>query len=458
MKNSIKYLAFLPAFALFTACEAPETDHVPATGRRTVAVLSENVGTRTSIEYEYSDYSHLVWEEGDKVAYLTDFPGETAAVAEVSGGSFDATLPTDAGPDNKLYAVYPAGELAGATLDGLKMPIPAEQRQDTLAASRGIQVPMFAVAPVPAEGQNSVKVRYELPAAVVRFAVTSTEHAEEKVLSVTMEAERQLAGAVAFSGTSGETIFEGSSSRVTTTVATPSMIKDGGYVYMTVMRGTYTNVSVSVTTDKNTYVFDDGIFSLDTPGATLFKVGLPLEGSVPVPPTPYFREVSEGEVFTKDDRYLIAYKKSDTEYYIATTMSNNQLSMQSVEATAEGIEASDDICRYTFRITPVEGTSYYSLYSEAVASDSGTWKDQYYIGGPATSYRDPANFYPGETEPGADDTRFLWNISVAADGVATIAGVMQPDYSICFYGYGNCFAPCTEYVDSISDIALLKLQ
>ena len=458
MKNSIKYLALLPAFALFTACEAPETDHVPATGRRTVAVLSENVGTRTSIEYEYSDYSHLVWEEGDKVAYLTDFPGETAAVAEVSGGSFDATLPTDAGPDNKLYAVYPAGELAGATLDGLKMPIPAEQRQDTLAASRGIQVPMFAVAPVPAEGQNSVKVRYELPAAVVRFAVTSTEHAEEKVLSVTMEAERQLAGAVAFSGTSGETIFEGSSSRVTTTVAKPSMIKDGGYVYMAVMRGTYTNVSVSVTTDKNTYVFDDGTFSLDTPGATLFKVGLPLEGSVPVPPTPYFREVSEGEVFTKDDRYLIAYKKSDTEYQIATTMSNDQLSMQTVEATAEGIEAIGSIDQYAFTIAPVAGTEYYSLYSETVGQYAPKWKGMYYIGGPSGNYRDPANFFPGDTEPGADDTRFLWNISVAADGVATIAGVMQPDFSIKFYWYGNCFAPCTADADSAKDIVLLKRQ
>ena len=60
MKRAINHLlALAPALLLMASCEA-ETDRVGG-GRqeRVLLVSSENVDTRTTIDYELSDYSHL---------------------------------------------------------------------------------------------------------------------------------------------------------------------------------------------------------------------------------------------------------------------------------------------------------------------------------------------------------------------------------------------------------------
>ena len=67
MKRAINHLlALAPALLLMASCET-ETDRVGG-GRqeRVLLVSSENVDTRTTIDYELSDYSHLVWNAGER--------------------------------------------------------------------------------------------------------------------------------------------------------------------------------------------------------------------------------------------------------------------------------------------------------------------------------------------------------------------------------------------------------
>ena len=96
-------LLYIAAAAIAaTACTVSQMPDNQQTRRITVS--TESIGTKTGIEYEYSDYSHLVWKEGDVVAYVTDCASDVVRTAEVSAdGRFTATIPETAGTDNKLF-------------------------------------------------------------------------------------------------------------------------------------------------------------------------------------------------------------------------------------------------------------------------------------------------------------------------------------------------------------------
>lgn len=58
-----KILAWAPVLALMVSCSKADDQVLSAGKERVVHVVAENVDTRTMIDYERSDYSHLVWEE-----------------------------------------------------------------------------------------------------------------------------------------------------------------------------------------------------------------------------------------------------------------------------------------------------------------------------------------------------------------------------------------------------------
>lgn len=416
MKRAINHLlALAPALLLMASCET-ETDRVGG-GRqeRVLLVSSENVDTRTTIDYELSDYSHLVWNAGDQVAYVTDVDYDVASVAEVRDGSFEAKVPAEYGERNKLFILYPSDGLEGLNVDKMKMELPAEQHQDTLGSTRGVVVPMYAVADIPGEGVNTMKVRYEFPAATLRFRIESQEHKLEKVLSVTMTAQDPIGGSMIFSRPSNVIKLIKPVNEVKVVVDKPATIEKGGYLYMKVMRGTYSNVTVAVTTDQNTYLFENGTFDLTNPDASLFKVNLSLDAGKVEPKTLYYKEISEGEVFTADAKYLIARKRSDTEYHVAATFSTYYLDAVAFEADENGIEATSDVSQYAFTIAPVEGTEYVTLYSEAVSNSApSAMHGKGYVGSPASSYIDPGHFVRGSEEDfdnPAAPLHYYWKIT-----------------------------------------------
>lgn len=415
-------LLYIAAAAIAaTACTVSQMPDNQQTRRITVS--TESIGTKTGIEYEYSDYSHLVWKEGDVVAYVTDCASDVVRTAEVSAdGRFTATIPETAGTDNKLYVVYPGEGLEGSLLENLKLEIPGTQVQNSICMdnSDGIVIPMLAATDVPSAGETSVSVRYEVPVSIVRFSFLSADFSGDQISSVAMTAAEPLCGTIDVSSYfEGDENFAGGSNCVTTEICNVFPIEKGGYVYVPVKRGSYSGVTLTVTTDNNEFEFSDGNFELDDPAATLYKTEVTL-GETQIVKDPHFVEITEGEVFSADNSYLISYKMSDYSYKVATENYNSsKIDSKQFETDPAlgGIPAAGEIMDYVFTIAPVDGApDCYYLYSEAAGNTNGNYLGS--AGGTSTA----GNFFFMKTEPTADDTSYIWDISFG-DGVQYVHNV-----------------------------------
>lgn len=402
---------------LFSACQITEVSDSIKT--RSITVYPVEADTRTSLEYEYSDYSHLVWCEGDVVAYVTDCASDVVKEAQVSSeGVFTATIPESAGTDNRLYVVYPGNGLAGGTLADLSLEISAQQTQDSISAvnSTGIVIPMMACTHVPETGETSVSVSYDVPVSVIRFDFATADFPQDQIQSVTFTAAQPVAGTVNVAGSvNGDVIFNGVSNSVTTTIDRLSPLERGGYVYVPVMRGSYSGVTLEVVTDNNEFVFRDGNFELDDPDATLYKVEMTL-GEGQVIRDPYFVEISEDEQFSPDNKYLIAYRQSDYVYRVASEHISSKIDAVTIEYDPDlgGIPVVGDVMDYVFTIGPVAGADgYYWLYSEAAGNTNGN-----YIGS-AGGTSAAGNFFFQNTEPTSSSNYYIWQITYG-DGVQYI--------------------------------------
>ena len=402
---------------LFSACQITEVSDSIKT--RSITVYPVEADTRTSLEYEYSDYSHLVWCEGDVVAYVTDCASDVVKEAQVSSdGVFTAAIPESAGTDNRLYVVYPGDGLAGGTLADLSLEISAQQTQDSISAvnSTGIVIPMMACTHVPETGETSVSVSYDVPVSVIRFDFATADFPQDQIQSVTFTAAQPVAGTVNVAGSvNGDVIFNGVSNSVTTTIDRLSPLERGGYVYVPVMRGSYSGVTLEVVTDNNEFVFRDGNFELDDPDATLYKVEMTL-GEGQVIRDPYFVEISEDEQFSPDNKYLIAYRQSDYVYRVASEHISSKIDAVTIEYDPDlgGIPVVGDVMDYVFTIGPVAGADgYYWLYSEAAGNTNGN-----YIGS-AGGTSAAGNFFFQNTEPTSSSNYYIWQITYG-DGVQYI--------------------------------------
>ena len=418
MKRNIYLSAAATVSAiLFSACQITEVSEGMKT--RSITVYPEETDTKTSVEYEYSDYSHLVWCEGDVVAYVTDCASDVVRVAEVSSdGVFTATIPESAGTDNRLYVVYPGDGLAGGTLADLSLEISSRQTQDSISTvnSTGVIIPMMACAQVPETGGTSVSVSYDVPVSVIRFDFATADFPQDQIQSVTFTAAQPVAGTVNVAGSvDGDVVFNGVSNSVTTTIDRLSPLERGGYVYIPVMRGSYSGVTLEVVTDNNEFVFRDGNFELDDPDATLYKVEMTL-GEGQVIRDPYFVEISEDEQFSADNKYLITYKESSSSYRVASKHISSKIDAKVFEADADlgGIAAVGEVMDYVFTIAPVSDTDgLYWLYSEAAGNTNGN-----YIGS-AGGTSAAGNFFFQNTEPTSSSNYYIWQITYG-DGVQYI--------------------------------------
>ncbi|HIZ87458.1 MAG TPA: hypothetical protein IAC03_04790 [Candidatus Coprenecus pullistercoris] len=457
-RNIFLSTAAVASALLLSACQITEVSDSQKT--RSITVWPENVDTRTSIEYEYSDYSHLVWSEGDTVAYVTDCASDIVKEAEVSeGGYFTAEIPAEADAGNRLYVVYPGKGLAGKSLSGLTLEIKASQTQDTISTvnSNGIEIPMLASTQVPDAVENSVSVRYYVPVSVIRFCFLSGDFSSDRIQSVTFTAPQPAAGTIdVVKSVDGEVIFNGTSNSVTTTVAKLSPIERGGYVYLPVMRGSYSGVTLEVITDNNKFVFNDGNFELDDPDAALYKVEMTL-GETQVIKEPYFAEISEGEQFSADNKYLITYKESSSSYRVASKHISSKIDAKVFDADADlgGIAAVGEVMDYVFTIAPVsDEDGLYWLYSEAAGNSNGNYIGT--AGGTSTA----GNFFFQNTEPTSSSNYYIWQITYG-DGVQYIYNEGRSRW----FKYSDDLKQfCTSSVgedntgnEEICDITILKL-
>lgn len=445
----MKKIATLLALAALVSACASDTDPIGPNGTRTLTVNSAL--TRTTIDYEGSDFSHLVWSEGDRVAYVTDAAGQTFRTATVERNRFEAQIPAGATDDNSLLVVWPAGGLDGQPLSAAAATLPAEITQAADAPFDGSLLPMYADVAIPAGG-SQVDAAYRVLGSVVRFAIDATGHETETLRSVTLRANEQLAGNYTFSA--GEWTFEGTSQTVKATVTGDKALLDHeSLVYMAVHPASYTGVEVTVETDVDTYVFPDGAMNLAQEGRTLYRIDLALSER-PEPVIPYFTQVTDTADLTPDGTYLIVSRRDPSTYYTPGRWSSmSMLPGEMIGYSSEGVAKSDEVMKYVWKIVRNDAGNY-SLWSEL----SGR-----FIGSPGAIVpdRDYGKFF-SKTEMPQDDTAlttYHWGITLDAQR-ALIRSLRVENLYFKYNAdpYMQYFCTCTPATAAAQDILILKLR
>ncbi len=468
--SNVKYVALaLVAFAA-QACQNVNTEMEPSTRTITVATAS----TRTTISYEGSDVSHLVWVDGDQVAYVTDAPGDVFKTAEVIANKFDAEVPNTA---QNIYVIYPVGGNEGRTLPEVSARLACEPVQVATEPFSGDLLPMMAQAPVPAG--NQVDVTYESMASVLRFTIKADESHETEVLkSLSINAAEYLAGVYTLDLATQQMVFNGDTSNINVTYegeGTEAMLAESPEIYVVVPSAKFTNVDVVVTTDVDSYYWLDGQMDLTHPERRLYRIDLDLaqSGDAPQPEVAYFKPVMESTDITDDGTYLIATYHNG-KYLVTNNVPTNQSNyyyVTGVEVNFDenGIIADELAAAYTWEITKKEGG--YEIYSPNMVKQGDTGVLLISQGGSGSSFSQSygegkAWFVTPETADGyaeAQQPRRYWDIVPDGTGITTLYNMydrQDGNGRVCYkYSTANdYFTLCYENAEQKAEIILFKLQ
>lgn len=471
MKNILDFvkaiaLVLLAGFAV--SCNQ-KGDFISQSEMRTITVGTAS--TRTTIGYEGSDVSHLEWVDSDKVAYVSDVPGDLFRVAEVSSNVFTAEIPSDA--DN-IFVIYPVGENEGKTLDQVKATLVSEIEQYADSDFNGELLPMYAYSPVPSG--NRVDVVYNCIASVLRFTIFGEGFEEQSLQSVKLSTAEGLAGNFTLNLSDNSLSFESSTNEIVVNYkgdAEDVLLDSSHNIYMVVPSWNYTDVDLCVTTDVDTYSWSDGSMDLTSPDRRLYRIELDLAKSegVPQPAAKLFVPILSLDEVTEDGTYLIAVKYNN-KYYVTNNVPtdiSNYYYLQGVEVASneQGVIYSEDVMNYTWEISLKEGG--YEFYS-ANMHDQGIYGLLLITQGGSgmfsneDGYEGKVWFVTPEEADGyssGQQSRRYWDIELDGTGKAILRnkydrGVgMFPCYKYCtFHDY---FTLCFEGGEDKEDIQLLKL-
>lgn len=479
MKRVYHIFRGIVAVALTMAVAACQNDveHAVEPATRNIEVVTAE--TRTTIAYEGSDVSHLQWQMGDNVAYVTDAAGDTFKRAEMKSGmagwSFTATIPSSA---ECIYVIYPVGDNEGKSLAEAKASLVATTTQVVGEEFDGSQLPMMAVSAVPSG--NKVAVTYECIASVVRFTVKAGEgHEAESLRSVTLTTNEPIVGDYTFDVNTETMAFNGTSNSITIEYQSASETGEDVFLatshtlYAVIPSSEFTGVDVVVTTDADSYVWSDGAMALTHPERRLYRIDLDLATSdgAPAPAVECFVPVTSMTDITDDGTYLIAVEL-DGKYYVTNnrpTDTSNYYYLTGVEVASNenGVICNDDVMNYTWNITKRDGG--YEFFSPNMEDHGDIGLLLITQGGTGMfsgedGYEGKVWFVTPDTADGyaaAQQNRRYWDIELDGTGKAVIRnkydrGVdMFPCYKYCTsHGY---FTLCFEGGRDKEDIQLLKL-
>ena len=305
-----KILYMAAAVAAAVSCQT-KNDVEVLSGKREVTVYHQDMATKTGISYEASDVSHLVWNEGDKVMYITsdksglyDYGFQEAVV---TSNKFTASISDKAGKNDNMLVFWPSSALALGSSD-TNFWMDKELTVKSTDDFNGRRLPMISMFSVP-EG-TEVNADYTPLASVVRVSIDSTGHAKERLLSLTITTAEQCYGVyqIATTAENGYT-FKGKGNTVKVNLSDKPMLKDLKYVYMVMARASYTGVQLDIETDKTTYTFQDGKMDLSRTGRYLYRMPVTL-GEVPEPEIKKFHLVTDAADVVDGGTYLIAAESS----------------------------------------------------------------------------------------------------------------------------------------------------
>ena len=473
MKNiyvfvKIAVLALIAGFA--ASCNKSDNYTLPAEDMRVITVGT--AATRTTIGYEGSDVSHLEWVDGDKVAYVTDAPGDVFKVAEVNSNLFTAEIPA---ASENIYVIYPVGENEGKSLAQVRASLASEIVQIADEDFNGELLPMYAVAPVPTN--DRVDVVYECMASVLRFTVFGEGFETETLKSVTLSAAEPLVGDFTIDLNSDTFVFDGIGSEIVVNYQGEGedvLLSSSHDIYMVVPSTVFTDLDLVVTTDVNSYYWLDGSMDLTNLERRLYRVELDLGDSngMPEPEQQLFTPVLSLDEVTDEGHYLIAVKMGG-KYYVTNNVPTDQsnyyyLSGVEVVSNENGVIYDETSASYTWQITHKDGG--YEFYSDNMAKNGNYGVLLISQGGEGmlgneNGYEGKAWFVAPSTVDGYSDaqqSRRYWDIELDGQGSAVLRnkydrGVgMFPCYKYCTSH--QYFTLCFEGGEDKADITLLKLN
>ena len=462
----MKKIYYIGAMALLAgACQSKEeVPAAPSEGTREITVNSA-LATKTTIDYE-GDISHLVWQEGDNVMYITDdqeglydYGFQNAAI---SGNKFKANISKSAGKDNKMLVVWPNKTLALGSSDFVlwmdeEVTVSSKDKFD------GRNLPMVAMMNVPET--DEVDASFRPLASVLRVSIDSTGHASEKLKSIRLTTAEECIGRYMISTSQPDgALFRGSENTLTVKVSDTPELRNFKYIYMVVNKAAYTGVKMEIETEAHTYTFEDGKMDLSAADRGLFRINLTLPAAEE-PKEEKFVKVTEQSDITAGGKYLILSQKSDGVYYIPTTRDGEDyLESSTVTAMEDGSIAKDDKTE-EYAITFVSDDDHagkFALKSDAIGSDpyiqapNNVTEGRSYIG----------IFWFGKESELATTRNCWWTITVTAEKTT----IQTPEFmqfgeatgrygAFCFFKDGSKFgvnAPETD-TDEYQDVVIFKL-
>lgn len=452
MKKIINII-ILAAGLVLAACTR-DTDEATFAPTRTLTVVCPL--TRTTIGYEGSDFSHLEWVEGDRVAYVTDLDGDRFKTAEVISNRFTAELPAGAASGNELRILWPSDGLEGLTLAQAEATLTARIEQLAGAPFDGSLLPMEARVAIP-EGGSTVDAAYRPMASVIRIGIDPYGHEEELLQSVALTAKEPLTGTYTLQD--GEWKFTGGSRTVTVTVLPndaqedAARLKNEPTVYMVVAPAAYTQVELRIETDLGNYFFKDGAMEVDREGYALYRIALALEEK-PEPKVTYFTQVADKADLTPDGTYLIVSDDSESEYATPGKKNwNSVIDRAKIPFTEQGIVATDAVRAYTWKITEDATRGGYALFSNANNTFVGS-SGAIYVGDYGKL------FFQAELADTEDDyLTYFWDIDIEPDRAA----IRSQRIDEAWFGYNanynvRAFCICTPDTDGGKEVKIFKLR
>lgn len=451
MKTILINSLMIAGVCMLAACSAYDGNGT-AVPENTRTLTVNCPDTRTTIGYEGSDYSHLVWIDGDRVAYATDVAGDVFKIAGVADNRFAAEVPAGAIADNRLLIVWPAAPNAGEPLAGASAELASSIEQVAGAPFDGGLLPMCADVAIPAD-RDQVDALYTVLGSVLRIGIDATGHETEVLRSVTLTAKEKLIGSYAFDAATRMWSFSGTSNKVTVNVTgEKAVLSEKAYVYMVVDPAVYTGVTVTVETDMDTYVYADGTMDVGQKGRTLYRIDLSLDEPVE-PVIPYFTQVTDAAELTADGSYLIVSELSGTECFAAGAKDMTYLSPVILAVTDKGIVGTSEVMKHTWKIEKHESSGRYSLFSNEVNQ---------FIGAPgAIMVNDYGKFWFASTLADDDTAKltYHWEITVT-DQQATVKTLRMDD---CYFMYNSTssiryFCPCTSETVGAKPVKIFKMR
>lgn len=305
----MRKIYYLAAAALsLCACQKEVNEKGASIETREITVSTTL--TKTGIAYE-GDVSHLVWKEGDQVSYITSDAaglGSGFGLATVKDNKFKATISAQATSKDKFLAVWGGSATEGAS--SIEIPMSTVIDANSTAEFDGKLLPMVALANVPDDKAAEIDVDFTPLAAVLRVSVDTVGHSNEKLSGITLTTDGKCIGTYSVSTAYEKGYkFTGTSNTVSATFPDTPLLKDFKYAYLVLAKGSYTDVRMEITTDKNTYTLSDGAMDLTASDRGLYRINIQL--SEPLAPVEQkFVKVTEQSQIVAGGTYLIVSEKN----------------------------------------------------------------------------------------------------------------------------------------------------